>query len=313
MESGSEEEEGWEMVDYYPEEEKSRLGWVIDAGKKLVITGVVVSSIPILLPPLVVISSLGLAFSLPYGVVFASYACTQKLMNKLLPPPPPPPPTHHLLCQDDDVVMNVEVGGVDAKEEREGEKDDEKIITETKREEKEENGTNEKILTEAKTKEENVQVGSKETAKQRKTKKNKKEGDSPKPESGVVIAVVQEEEEINKGNEKIQVPSVIVQDDSVEYYDSADGKGTELKEQDKGIATEDQESFRDDKIWEKISAIREISGFKAPRRDSYYEELKALYLFTGIEAPSTSPDASDADFVEFYSKLSFLMSVIGLK
>lgn len=73
-----------------------------------------------------------------------------------------------------------------------------------------------------------------------------------------------------------------------------------------------QEPFSDEKIWEKIDAIREITGLKAPKRDSYYEELKALYLFTGIEAPLTSLD-TPPDFVEFYSKLSFLMSVIGLK
>lgn len=83
-------------MDYSPyledgETEKSKLGWVVDTGlnvgKKLVITGVVISSVPLVLPPLVVISALGFAFSVPFGVVFASYACTEKLMSKLLPSP----------------------------------------------------------------------------------------------------------------------------------------------------------------------------------------------------------------------------------
>lgn len=100
METGI--EEGWEMVDYYPpfkdedeEQEKSQVSWVrvIHAGKKVVIAGLVLTSLPFLLPPMVVISALGLALSVPYGVVLASYACTHKLMTKLLPPTPTPTPS----------------------------------------------------------------------------------------------------------------------------------------------------------------------------------------------------------------------------
>ena len=79
----------------YSESEKTKLGWVLDTGlrlgKNLVITGVAMSSVPLVLPPLVVISALGFAFSVPFGVVFASYTCTQKLMNKLLLSPALPP------------------------------------------------------------------------------------------------------------------------------------------------------------------------------------------------------------------------------
>lgn len=63
----------------------------------------------------------------------------------------------------------------------------------------------------------------------------------------------------------------------------------------------------EEKIWEKIDAIRVIVGFKAPRRSSYVEEVKALYLFTGIEPPTPAKDESNL------SHLTFLMSVIGLK
>lgn len=70
--------------------------------------------------------------------------------------------------------------------------------------------------------------------------------------------------------------------------------------------------LQDEKIWKKINAIRVIVGFKAPRRSSYLEEVKALYLFTGIEPPPTpTPTVSAA--ADLDSKLSFLMSVIGLK
>ncbi|KAL0358788.1 UNVERIFIED_CONTAM: hypothetical protein Sangu_0728200 [Sesamum angustifolium] len=73
----------------------------------------------------------------------------------------------------------------------------------------------------------------------------------------------------------------------------------------------DEELSRDEDIWKKIDAIRVIVGFNAPRRVSYVEELKALYLFTGIEPPSSSVDSSDT--AQFANKLNFLMSVIGLK
>ncbi|KAM7512519.1 hypothetical protein LguiB_011394 [Lonicera macranthoides] len=88
------ESEEW-MIEEYPSSSKetnpSRLRWILNRGfglgKKVAIAGVVISSAPVVLPPLVVISALGFAFSVPFGLVFASYACTEKLMSKLLPSP----------------------------------------------------------------------------------------------------------------------------------------------------------------------------------------------------------------------------------
>eukprot|EP00262_Sarcandra_glabra_P007825 TRINITY_DN20843_c0_g1_i1.p1 TRINITY_DN20843_c0_g1~~TRINITY_DN20843_c0_g1_i1.p1 ORF type:complete len:605 (+),score=183.43 TRINITY_DN20843_c0_g1_i1:177-1991(+) len=60
-------------------------GWRL--GKKIVIAGVAISSAPIVLPPLMLFSTLGFAFAVPFGLVFASYACTEKIMSKLLPIP----------------------------------------------------------------------------------------------------------------------------------------------------------------------------------------------------------------------------------
>ncbi|KZV55431.1 hypothetical protein F511_35102 [Dorcoceras hygrometricum] len=80
----------------YPEEEvgdstekSTKMGYVLEKGlslgKKIMVTGFVVSSVPLLLPPLLVVSALGFTFSLPFGFYYASYACTEKLMSKLLP------------------------------------------------------------------------------------------------------------------------------------------------------------------------------------------------------------------------------------
>ncbi|KAL2511693.1 Uncharacterized protein Adt_17293 [Abeliophyllum distichum] len=71
----------------------STVGWILDKslslGKKVVITGIVISSAPLVLPPLVVISAIGFACSVPFGFIYASYACTEKLMSQLLPDPAP--------------------------------------------------------------------------------------------------------------------------------------------------------------------------------------------------------------------------------
>ncbi|KAL3523406.1 hypothetical protein ACH5RR_016240 [Cinchona calisaya] len=87
--------EEWDVEEYYTdsggEECKSKVRWILNKGlqlgKTVVIAGFVMSSAPLVLPPLVVVSALGFAVSVPFGVVFASYACTEKLMSKLLPIP----------------------------------------------------------------------------------------------------------------------------------------------------------------------------------------------------------------------------------
>lgn len=89
MEDPSEE---WEVQGHSSSDgSNSKVSWILhkglNLGKKIVITGVVISSAPLVLLPLVVISALGFAFSIPFGLVFASYACTEKLMSKLLPGP----------------------------------------------------------------------------------------------------------------------------------------------------------------------------------------------------------------------------------
>lgn len=77
----------------YGEEEvsQSKMSRILSGGlwlgKKFVITGFFISSAPVVLPPLVVMSAVGFAVSIPFGVVLAGYTCTEKLMNKLLPMP----------------------------------------------------------------------------------------------------------------------------------------------------------------------------------------------------------------------------------
>ncbi|KAG0464160.1 hypothetical protein HPP92_020229 [Vanilla planifolia] len=60
-----------------------RIGWWI--GKRVAIAGAVMTSAPILIPPLLLFSTLALALSFPFGVYFAGISCATKIMDTLFP------------------------------------------------------------------------------------------------------------------------------------------------------------------------------------------------------------------------------------
>ena len=72
-----------------------------------------------------------------------------------------------------------------------------------------------------------------------------------------------------------------------------------------------QDILDDEKIWEKLGAMRAIVGYKAPSQPTCIGELKALYVFTGVEPPASYKCDSDLD--EVNAKLKFLMSIVGVK
>lgn len=86
-------EADWSIQEYPLEEKSGTLRWMLDkgftVGKKILVTGFVLTSAPVVVPPLAVISLIGLASSVPLGIMWASYACTNKVMSKLLPLPEP--------------------------------------------------------------------------------------------------------------------------------------------------------------------------------------------------------------------------------
>ncbi|XP_031736269.1 uncharacterized protein LOC105436169 isoform X2 [Cucumis sativus] len=94
--------EGYRSIDWNMEEQlssgnvlsskkiRSVLEKGCNVGKKLLITGLAISSAPVVLPPLVIMSAFGFVASIPYGVFLASYACTEAFMSVWLPMPPPP-------------------------------------------------------------------------------------------------------------------------------------------------------------------------------------------------------------------------------
>ncbi|THU52310.1 hypothetical protein C4D60_Mb10t02660 [Musa balbisiana] len=68
---------------------------------------------------------------------------------------------------------------------------------------------------------------------------------------------------------------------------------------------------RKDMIWEEISALRTIMGYRAALRSSTVEELRALYIFTGVEPPISLKDHSN--MMEIQDKLQFLKLLVGVK
>lgn len=83
-------DEEWRIQEY---NNRGKASWILNKGlglgKKILVTGVLISSAPLVLPPLVIVSAIGFAVSVPSGIVLASYACAEKLMSKLLPRPSP--------------------------------------------------------------------------------------------------------------------------------------------------------------------------------------------------------------------------------
>ncbi|CAL9059998.1 uncharacterized protein LOC135624265 [Musa acuminata AAA Group] len=68
---------------------------------------------------------------------------------------------------------------------------------------------------------------------------------------------------------------------------------------------------RKDMIWEEISSLRTIMGYRAALRSSTVEELRALYIFTGVEPPISLKDPSN--MMEIQDKLRFLKLLVGVK
>ncbi|CAK9162279.1 unnamed protein product [Ilex paraguariensis] len=125
----------WE---YTPPESEGKVNWILNRGlglgKKVVITAIVISSAPVVLPPLLMISTLGFAFSVPFGVVFATYACTEKLMSKLLPSPASSLMLEYETVYADEEGDEEEYGEEEGDEEEYGEEEDlsfEGVVTDT--------------------------------------------------------------------------------------------------------------------------------------------------------------------------------------
>ncbi|KAL1217188.1 hypothetical protein V5N11_033649 [Cardamine amara subsp. amara] len=71
------------------DQSEDKRSWIwskaLSVGKKVLTAGVVVSSAPLFVPPLIVASTIAFFSSVPFCLFLANYACTQKLLSTLLP------------------------------------------------------------------------------------------------------------------------------------------------------------------------------------------------------------------------------------
>ncbi|MBA0785890.1 hypothetical protein Gotri_025234 [Gossypium trilobum] len=95
--------------------ENGKLSWLMRLGRKIFVTGIVISSAPLVFPPIMAISAIGFVCSVPYGVLLVSYVCTKTLMSRLLPMPSRPAPLlleYGKACNGEEEEEEEETNGV---------------------------------------------------------------------------------------------------------------------------------------------------------------------------------------------------------
>lgn len=76
-------------------------------------------------------------------------------------------------------------------------------------------------------------------------------------------------------------------------------------------SSQSQALYSEEQMWHQIAALRIILGYKATLSSSISEELRALYILTGLEPPDPFKDTTD--LVDLSHKLLFLKVVIGVE
>ncbi|EXC29908.1 hypothetical protein L484_015100 [Morus notabilis] len=371
--------EEWRIQQYRAEGNEGRISWILNKslglGKKIFLSGLVISSAPLVLPPLLVISAIGFVVSLPSGIFLASYACSEKLMSKLLPMPE----SEDELEEEEEKITDEDIHrGVKRKiESVEGVKNDD--VLGDKDVAVEENGHEEDVSedsldVEKEKDKENVVVSKEEVPLVDESGK-----EEPVIVQGVVLDVTEGGEE--NGEATVEVTTIVIEEnggqerengvseeemkretkslieeikderkaDNVEKTSQETSKGdqnagaTELpvshrakETKDAGVSSEKEVQttpsneakkkknvkkkqpppqqqkvvYSEEKIWGQIEGLRKIVGYKATIQKTSIEELKALYIFTGVEPPASFKEPSD--LAEVVDKLQFLKSIIGV-
>ncbi|XP_018462914.1 uncharacterized protein LOC108834043 isoform X1 [Raphanus sativus] len=261
-------------------ESESKISWIwskaVSVGKKVLTAGVVVSSAPLLIPPLVVASTIAFISSVPFCLFLANYACTQKVMRTLLPPNEETSGMEKdEYSSDEDVKLGHGAIGM-------AEFDEAKpVLIESEEDEemaKESTGMIEKI---------------------------RDEGRAEKEQDG--------ENSGNSKSEKVQDQTGKQEEPKTGHEGELESSTTEASTG-KEEETSSNEVYSEKKIWEKMEEVRKVVGYSVARSATYAEELKALYVFTGVvEPPQSSLINQDShDIANVCVRLRFLMSVIGI-
>ncbi|KAK2634618.1 hypothetical protein Ddye_029410 [Dipteronia dyeriana] len=419
-------ESEWIIEECSSKENSGKFRWILNkgltVGKKMLLTGFVMSLAPVVLPPLAVVSIIGFACSVPYGLFLASYACTNKLMSKLLPESLPPHPyllEYGTVSSTDEQVENEKdeygregedlgvYGDINRDKEEQGMWEDTSKNVEMRIELDENDQANEwmvlvgngygeedflndeqefedyvnEIVMQNEYEEdvgeyvgkssgemsgttdfgfaENVNVVPMEMQPKQVVGVSGAEistgemsgttdvGSNLAEEQKAVVCkpymsqggrandeitnVVQQNIRLIRKKEIVLISSnadarkisdemgfdsfdkknVAAQPNS--YEGEHDNYDTVISSQKYVSMASNKVFLTEEKIWEKIEAMRTIVGYKSARQATCLEELKALYFFTGVEPPTSFKDPC-TDLMEVNNeKLRFLMSVVGVK
>ncbi|MED6217726.1 hypothetical protein PIB30_020357 [Stylosanthes scabra] len=103
-----------------------------------------------------------------------------------------------------------------------------------------------------------------------------------------------------------------VTDSSVEIEREQECRPSEISSGKDAMRTSDEVMFNEESMWKQITVIRKIIGYEGSKHKSCIDELKALYIFTGVEFPAFVKE-NPYDPSEINEKLHFLMSIVGIK
>lgn len=297
------------------------MGWIwrkkVSLRKMVLAVVLVMFSAPFLVPPLIVASTIALISSLPYCFLLASYVCTEKLMRKLLPA------TAFGGRGDKMVLLHDKVGHGDIYDD----------------------GMTRVAMSDPCC----VQAEEEGTA-----AISYKEGDNdhitPLKVTNIMFDVYQTHKDIRKESKSL-LESIRDDEGSANQFhgrgiseesfgeDNNDSTrvedlsrkkkvyGTELeggalecttKEASRGKAVEKSSNevllYSEEQIWAKMEKLRKIVGYSVAKSTTYSEELKALYMFMGVELPPLMTlETENQDIAHVSDRLGVLMSVIGIK
>ncbi|KAJ6762369.1 nucleolin [Salix koriyanagi] len=340
----------WDEMMNNRSKENNRCGsvsWILNkgllVGKMILIAGFLISSAAVILPSFVVVSAIWFACSVPYGLFLASYAFTCQLMSKILPASSLEfYGTNKNIFVDDyreDDARADQFGGDIIDMEKEGgpelflkNKNNATLV--------EENGFEEGVedrkppsKTQQAEEEDEEQVIERVSAilMEKEPIQDVRSGDkelvvSPPNEDAREIA---DESGLDLFDDRLAGgPQCSYTDyrnpegseqSSYKAYEvtlptTVDGSKCTGITPENGIhlaAGDAKVLYSEEKIWKQIRAIRTILGYKASVRGTCIEELKALYVFTGVEPPDSFRDPSD--LAELNDKVKFLMTIVGVK
>ncbi|AED94043.1 hypothetical protein AtNW77_Chr5g0117741 [Arabidopsis thaliana] len=286
-----------------------KMGWLwrkgVSVGKKVLAACFLVFSAPFLVPALVVASTIALISSLPYCFFLVSYVCTEKLMRKLLPANAFSGRCDHemVLHQNkishgdiyDEAVARVAISEpvlVQIEEETTiaiAYREDEDMTKELKSwlESIRDEGKNNQSLYRGVI----LEKGFEEEDKDQSIVPRDAKSENVRAKLEDLLGKKQESVTIHEGE-----------------LESTTSKTSREKDMEISSTTV---LYSEEQIWTKIEALRKVVGYNVTRSTTYSEELKALYMFTGVELPTSTLE--NQDIAKVSEGLSFLMSVIGIK